>query len=220
MINILYSLLVSGAHTVPEQFPHYRRYTDVGSCVNPILESTDPYLRSMWANYIIELSKKSPLYPALDELDPSNTYKCMPDVEGHSKVSPGCTIIKVSTKCPVLKNSYSVVYTADADGGYIVTVMTDNFTSYEAEVFGDPENKEYIVDIEGYTIKFQYGIDRIDIDVYNPAVTLPLISKADITKLHKNIPTEIYQAMDLDSVYDRACAFSITLLVSNGGTYL
>lgn len=213
MINTLYSLLVSGAGDIPDTFEHYRRYTPIVDPVYGIPVHGNPHSQALWANYIIALSRLSPLYPSLRALDPINTYDECPRAQGRAKISDGCSIISVSSTNPVLKDVYSVSYTTDQDSTHVLVTSSDGMSTISAVPASD-SNDMYIVDIQGYKIKFNSSVAEISVDIYNQSVPLYGISKSDIARMYKYIPAEVYQSMDMDSVYDRACAFSIAILLS------
>lgn len=214
MINTLYSLLVSGAGDIPDTFEHYRRHTPIAAPVYGIPVHGDPHSQALWANYIIAMAKISPLYPELQALDPINTYDDITESAGRVTITDGCFVVAIYNACPVVTGSYSVSYTEDLDSKKQVLVTSGDGSVSVLAVPADDTGTNYLADLPEYCIKFPYGSTKISVDIYNPAVPLQCISKADISRMYKYIPTEVYQSMDIDSVYDRACVFSIALLSS------
>lgn len=84
MINLLYSILVSGCNTIPEHHPRWRKYVPMGYVGDPVLLSIDPHEKASYACAVISLASGSNLYHEILELDPHNTY-CIPPSDGDAE---------------------------------------------------------------------------------------------------------------------------------------
>lgn len=84
MINLLYSILVSGCTTIPDHHPRWRKYVPMEYVGDPVLLSVDQHEKASYACAVISLASGSKLYPEILKLDPHNTY-CIPLPEGDAE---------------------------------------------------------------------------------------------------------------------------------------
>lgn len=204
MINKLYSLLVSGADAIPQDWAYYRKYYEVECDASGMLKDNDPYLRSMWANYIIELARLSPLYAEVNKLDRRNTYNKTPRGAKYVCHSNGCIIIDHSPTYPVLKDKFTVnsdgndLYASPEGHPDKLIMLVDGKINYNGNIIhiGHPEKLPYSCSVE----------------IVHKSVILPIPTNSQVNSLLSYIPKDIQAEMDMDSTYDRAAAFCIALL--------
>lgn len=199
MINILYSLLVSGVDTIPESYPAYRRYFKVGFKMPGIADYTDPYRRSLWANYIIELAKLSPLYSAILERDPSNTYHISPaHPDSEAKASNG-HILRISPTHPVAVGTVKIV-----DDVAICSVNNNDMYL--------PVTPDDTVDVLGNTIHITDKSRTCSYSIQHTGISFYIPTAQDIRAGSKSLSEGLKCNVDWNSPYDRACALGVLAL--------
>lgn len=197
MINKLYSILVSGVHNIPEDFPMWRKYTEMSKVSALIPIYSDPYRRSLWANALIELSKYSKIYPEIEKLDPQNTYRTSPVCIARHTVSDGISVIKLSDDYPVLDinidvSGDSAMYSYNGGSPMICNL-------------GDDRR----IEVNGFIL--QIDKDKASAYITNPSVALNVPDKKSISRIFSDL-NDINSEVDIDHPWDRAALFCIYLL--------
>ena len=191
MINILYSVLVAGSDKVPEDWPMYRRYDDILFDPLCVPTTSDPYRRSIYANYLIELAKLSVVYPNILRIDKSNTYKSTPrHINPYSRTS-NCRVIRPSSVFPVINAELSV------HGSGAVGSVNSEDTVLEFDSSG------YLT-IKDMVIQPDTNADHCSVDICNPSAVMIIPDKSRVSKLLMDVDKDIRDSVDLDTVYDRA----------------
>ena len=158
----------------------------------------DPFKRSMWANYVIELAKLCPAYSHILELDPINTYKDARQSTGVSISTSGCSVVSINDDCPLI----SVVATISgqsATGEY-------NGVAFIADI------KDGVMNINGLELRVHPDTDQCSVYIVNPYLVDGLPSKRIVRSMMGIIPNDISTLLDLDRPQDLACAFCLGLL--------
>lgn len=199
MINKLYSILVSGCNVIPNNFSLYRKYNDIRVDIPEIPKYKDPYRRSLWANYMIGISRTSDLYECIQELDPTNSYDVCTERLPYICDTKNADILVRSDLYPVLKLSGDVqdsVVTYTYNGvGPIMSDITTNRT----------------IDILGYKISLPKDDGQFNINISNPAVSVDIPT---VDAINKNIHyvSDLAKNIDINDAWDRAAIFCVYAL--------
>ena len=204
MINKLYSILVSGCYTIPEDCQMYRKYTKLTVKPSGIPTYKDPYRRAMWANSIIELAKTSILYPIIEDLDKSNTYRVAASRYDYMYKGTNAEISKWSDISPVIHIEGDVI-----DG--VATYTYNNSGPIMADI---PKNKS--IDVLGYTINIITDNGPFSVHASTPAVVIDIPELSVIQSNVKHV-SDVIQDVDINDPWDRAALFCIYLLRSYNG---
>lgn len=198
MINKLYSILVAGSDPIPESWFAYRRYTVLGPPHSGVPTYSDPFRRSVWANYIIELSKLCPLYRYIVAQDPVNTYKNTRTVPDPVISVSGCSIVSIHNELPrVVMKAYisDQTVTGECNGlSFISTIDEGKFSTQDI------------------TVSIPEGTTECSVDFINPYVVGSLPSTRSVKSMMSVLPSDIRSALDLGKPQDIACAFCLCLL--------
>lgn len=198
MCNKLYSLLVSG-YKINVDTLGYRMHTPLPEKISGVFTHVDGTTQSMWANYMIELSKLSDLYKYLNKLDKSNTYSQHPVYIFDTPEVAGCRVLKMPNNMVLVDISATVqgdtvLYTINGNDG--VSVM----------------NTLRIVDIAGTSLYIEPDQSSISATFMNKSVVLRMPAESDIMGMLSCVPKDIRDLADMRSPYDRSCLYCIAIL--------
>lgn len=204
MVNKLYSILVTGCSNIPESFAMYRKNSSLQRIVEGVPDYTDPYRRSLWANYMIELSKSSVIYSKISELDPINTYRTKPAPLKFEVSATGFSVGKLSMYYPILHidghvEDNTFIYSCNNAGSNFVTI---------------PDTR--IIETLGFELLLSKDAKVVNGYIENPAVTIQAPEKDIIHKAH-NVLKDVYQHLDTENPCDTAAAFCLYALRSYDG---
>lgn len=200
MINILYSLLVAGSKDIPESFHMYRKHSKVDYIHPGILNSTDPYRKSIYANYIIGLTKLSSLYDEIIKIDKANTYSIDPIKVNPYARTENCIIIRHSGICPVVECSFEPTESGILgmrDGNNLIAEYIDDNTFQVSDM---------IIRVLDTTKQGSFSI-------YNPSIGITVPNKSAVSKYISDIPRELLDKVDLDKPWDCAGVLSMSALM-------
>ena len=198
MINKLYSILVSGSDPVPESWFAYRRYTRISNRYHGIPSYTDPYKRSVWANYIIEMAKLCPLYDRVLIQDPANTYKNRAVTPKPTVTAKNCSILDIVWDIP------KVSIVATVEGGLVSG--TYNNLPFAVEL---TDGKAHIHCI---SLRIPEDVYTIEVDILNPCIGLSPLDPKLVKDLCSGLDEDIISRIDFTRPQDVACALCLYLL--------
>lgn len=196
MINILYSILVAGSRDIPESFHMYRRHSKISYIHPGILDSDDPFRKSIYANYVISLSKLSVLYDKIIEIDKSNTYRIDAPIHKPYMHMDNCIVLRQSNVLPVVSCTF------DATSSGVIGVY--NGIDFIAEYTGDQSFQ-----LHDMTIKVMDTTKPGSLDMYMPSIGLVVPDRLSASKYISDLPDNLINDVDLSTPVD--CAGTICL---------
>ena len=199
MINKLFSLLMSGTNSLDMSWYAYRRYTPMLSHSDRIPTYTDPYKRSVWANYIIELAKCSPMYREILKYDPTNTYADTKEAPDPHVSTSNCSITAMNMISPIV----SIDVTVEDGMAYI-----NNGGNVSVAPISD--NKFNTV---GITVTVPTGTTQCSVNIVNPTIGAVLPDDRIVKSLLVTIPDSIRKYIDIEKPHDKALVYCLGILI-------
>ena len=202
MINTLYSLLMAGSTDISDVNVFRKRNPDIIK-LEHVIGDKNPYTRNAYASGIIEMAKRSHLYPYIQDMDKSNTYDNQMDAFKEDIQCVGGTVEHMSDTCPYIDAVLDRI-----DNYWVAVLYGGNSTEYP-----DVDDNSCI-HLHGMVIKPQEGVNRITVKASKPVSSISIPDAKQVKRITYGLSKSIKDLIDYDNPYDRSAAFCIALLWS------
>lgn len=167
-----------------------------------VLQSEDPYRKSVWANYILELAKNSELYSYIADIDKSNTYDIPISPLPYEFDTVNCSVLIPSMTFPVIEATYSIV----DDHVSAVVNGDDCICDIKDAVDGK------VINILDVTVKLDITKPSGSVKIYSGSIYIDRPSAGDINQVIDYVPSDILNKADMEDPADSSSIYCIGLL--------